>query len=584
MKNLKYFPYERNRYFFGKLMTVTDFDAEQRYVNDKRRLQNRLLAGVGVLCGLNVVQVDDTVISLEPGVALDALGREIVVDVPMIKKLSMIPGFDQMPDNATLYLCIEYDEQEREPVYSVAGAGMQGEGINHNKIGEGYKLSLTDQKPDPALFMDALRSQTLTLLDQLGVSARLILPRFARAGGEFEVKLLIEKHRQKQPLTLDAELALTCATYESGYMLKISFDETQHIAKDAYELSYTLRAADMKDAFAGIASPAGALACSLGERKLNLGAGAEAQIELCQEDEPERILSEYAQLGLDDIASALSRVPVVLARIDIVGAGVAYAIDRIQTMPFGQWVIGMPLRSLLESIDRQDILRLKERMDKLDSGGVKGAEHSSAPPDIGDIRAGFVTIDLPMNARAGERYYSQELMHGLGLGHVFIGLGVCRAGNGYQPTLFGDASIFQNRPEYAGSVGRAAALAHPDRGTFVIGVELRENVADAQTVIVRWWAIRDASQRALDVQGRSFALRPDIAYIAARESIVFEPVALGLASADCTFDVKEAEGGVIEPSGKYTAPNQPGVYEVIARSLADSTLSASAFVVVRDKE
>ena len=35
MKNMKYFPFERNKYFYGKLLTVDDFETEQRYMNDK---------------------------------------------------------------------------------------------------------------------------------------------------------------------------------------------------------------------------------------------------------------------------------------------------------------------------------------------------------------------------------------------------------------------------------------------------------------------------------------------------------------------------------------------------------------------
>ena len=42
------FPFERNRYFYGKLLTVRDFESEQKYFNDKSRLLNRLLFGSGV--------------------------------------------------------------------------------------------------------------------------------------------------------------------------------------------------------------------------------------------------------------------------------------------------------------------------------------------------------------------------------------------------------------------------------------------------------------------------------------------------------------------------------------------------------
>ena len=81
MKNLKYFPFARSRYFYGKLLTVDDFETEQKYMNDKRRMVNRFLHGSGVVCGMNVVRVDDRTISVEMGLALDFAGREIVTIV-----------------------------------------------------------------------------------------------------------------------------------------------------------------------------------------------------------------------------------------------------------------------------------------------------------------------------------------------------------------------------------------------------------------------------------------------------------------------------------------------------------------------
>ena len=65
MKNLQYFPFERNQYYYGKLITQQDFISEQKYMNDKRRLINRFLHGVGVVSGLRVVRMDDRSFSLE---------------------------------------------------------------------------------------------------------------------------------------------------------------------------------------------------------------------------------------------------------------------------------------------------------------------------------------------------------------------------------------------------------------------------------------------------------------------------------------------------------------------------------------
>ena len=76
MKNSKIFPFERNKYYFGKLMSVEDFNLEQKYVNDKRRMLNRFVIGTGVVAGMYVVRIDERTISVERGFALDSLGRK----------------------------------------------------------------------------------------------------------------------------------------------------------------------------------------------------------------------------------------------------------------------------------------------------------------------------------------------------------------------------------------------------------------------------------------------------------------------------------------------------------------------------
>ncbi|MGN1041779.1 MAG: hypothetical protein ACI4PJ_03525, partial [Acutalibacteraceae bacterium] len=98
MKNKQYYSCERNNYFFGKLMTVRDFESEQTYMNSKRRLGNRMMGGVGIVSGLDVILVDNKTFSLEPGMALDYLGREIVVPEPYVRRLNVLKGFDENKD------------------------------------------------------------------------------------------------------------------------------------------------------------------------------------------------------------------------------------------------------------------------------------------------------------------------------------------------------------------------------------------------------------------------------------------------------------------------------------------------------
>jgi hypothetical protein len=73
-------PFVRNRYFYGQLLDVQHFDLEQAYFKQKISLGHRLVSGYGVVCGLDVRLCDDgRSVRVEPGIALDKVGREIIV-------------------------------------------------------------------------------------------------------------------------------------------------------------------------------------------------------------------------------------------------------------------------------------------------------------------------------------------------------------------------------------------------------------------------------------------------------------------------------------------------------------------------
>jgi hypothetical protein len=73
-------PPRRNNFFTGKMMGVAQFERDQRYEMGGRWLLNRLTLGAGILCGLDVtVAADGKSLRLEPGVAVDPWGREIIV-------------------------------------------------------------------------------------------------------------------------------------------------------------------------------------------------------------------------------------------------------------------------------------------------------------------------------------------------------------------------------------------------------------------------------------------------------------------------------------------------------------------------
>jgi hypothetical protein len=149
MNNKKYYPFRRNNYFYGKLLTVRDFEEEQRYFNDKRRIGNFLLSGTGVVSGLGVICLDEKTISVEAGMAIDYLGREIVLEESVIKKLNVLDGFDSLENFKRVYLCLEYEESLEEKVPSVTGS-IDGND-SYNRVREGYRLFLTDTVNDEHL-------------------------------------------------------------------------------------------------------------------------------------------------------------------------------------------------------------------------------------------------------------------------------------------------------------------------------------------------------------------------------------------------------------------------------------------------
>ena len=63
----------RNRYFEGKLLSVRDFQDEQKYYIEKRKHAPRCLHGYGVACGLDV-SILKGMIRVSPGLALSLHG------------------------------------------------------------------------------------------------------------------------------------------------------------------------------------------------------------------------------------------------------------------------------------------------------------------------------------------------------------------------------------------------------------------------------------------------------------------------------------------------------------------------------
>lgn len=586
MKNLKYFPFERNRYFYGKLLTVDDFETEQKYVNDKRRMINRFLHGCGVVCGMNVVRTDETTISVEMGLALDFAGREIVIDAPFIKKLSMIEGFDtdgdEQDDAGYYYLCIDYSETEKEAVHSIANNdASQSGGEEYNKYAEGYRIYLTSQEPESESFrLEQFYTDTRTVYWGHGVRIQQVTPRFVNTGSEFELTLIVENMGQQQPVSFSYDLRLTCVQAGEARTLHIDFNEKNFERAKRYEVSYRLRAMAVEDERGMLEVTPDSFRLNIGERQAAASTACANEFTVVAGNAKREVMRQYYRTAMEQIVKTTYQQSIYLAKIAVIKAGSTYVIEEIEQMPFGQCVFNNSLAAAINEMEiaELDALHGRETAAPVQAQVQPGA---TAPVAAPVIATGAAIIDLNIGGLEEQRFLTPNITHGLGLGPVTIILGQAYSAEDDSDVLFGPAGVFGEAEARGIPPVALAAKASPSTGTFVIGARTLA-ATNVRKLRVQWTAIRDPKQNEKDSHAKRIYIKPDVTDLGVRESLYFEAVLQNVSDLRVKWSVKEAEGGVITANGMYTAPNLPGVYEIICESAAYPELRASTFVVVRE--
>ncbi len=118
---------ERLNYYEGEFLGAVDFQAEQEYHRDMRRRHNLGQHTFGIVTGLELAQAPnggtdgsnvDVDVYLQPGMAVDGLGREIVVLNQVQLTADMFAAFYSPNPGSSpvlLYIWIGYEEQLLEP-------------------------------------------------------------------------------------------------------------------------------------------------------------------------------------------------------------------------------------------------------------------------------------------------------------------------------------------------------------------------------------------------------------------------------------------------------------------------------------
>lgn len=157
---------ERTRFFTRQLITADDLTNEQHYQREKRRMHNRLLHGWGIVCGLNVVEAGEQIVTICPGYALSPQGDEIFLPSEVVLDLTQFAKGQASPCSPCgsisvgviditkdFYIAIKYAECMSNPVrVSPVGCGCDDAGCEYSRIRDSFEITCL-QTP-PATYMN----------------------------------------------------------------------------------------------------------------------------------------------------------------------------------------------------------------------------------------------------------------------------------------------------------------------------------------------------------------------------------------------------------------------------------------------
>lgn len=583
MKNIKYFSFERNKYFYGKLLSVEDFETEQRYMNDKRRLINRFVNGCGVLCGMNVVVVDDVTISVERGIALDYAGREVVIDTPVTKKLSMIEGFEEYSDAESegndLYLCIRYDESQKEAVHSITTSQTKDiDDVEYNKYEEGYSLYLTDKEPEGKLTIaDSYYKDSSIIYSGNGFSIKQEIPKYIKSRGESLIRITVEKTGQSRGIAFSYALESSCIKDVQGQAIIISFNEEDFEKSNRYVLTKKVRTMPVVDAHDQVKIVPGSFKLTIGKKKIGADVSFETVVNVTQKDIRRQIMDTYYKDIMNEVMQNSYEQHIYLAKLTIVKAGATYIIDSAKEMPFDQYIFNNMLTTIMAHMEYD----YPQTLSKKEHAAHGGKEMTISENSEGQlVTTGEAVLDLGIGGSTGQRFFSGEISHGLGLGNVYITLGISYAEGEGNTLVYGSQDIFNEKD---GMIRASlAAKVDTETGKFVIGLKCLAPT-DVRQVRVNWMAVKDKQEVVMEKTRSTMHVRPDMFNIGTKETQYYEAILEGETESRVRWSIKEENGGTIDENGMYTAPNRQGVFEIIAESMDIPGMKASTFVVVRDK-
>jgi len=588
LKDKKLLPFERNRYFTGKMLTSSDFQLEQQYMNNKRRFINSMIFGSGIICGMSVYRLDDLCVFVDSGVAIDASGREIVIQEAAVKKLSAIEGFEDTTSNY-IRLYVTYDEKEIQPVYAVSKKDEEDTYENNRTI-ENYKLFVADKEEENAFQVTSEFLSEQVLLETEDYKISITLPAIVCLRKRVKLKIMVEKLSNRA-----AVLYYRCllqfpsfSSIDNKHEAEILFDNILLQKEEKLTREIWVKVNEAKKSETYVLIKASSVHCTIDSTE-------EAQtqdvfLKIVSDDiEPRQLVNnEIGKTSYEMKSANQTNEAICLAEIKLNRLTGSYEIEEIFEKNVKKYI-----EVLADQQEREDYLGYFQSdivlAPQKDEETKKTEEASTQASSVQNMSTGIVEIPVGRKLKKGTVCYSDEVVHGLGRGNVFVTLG--SQGENYynvsreQCTIIGAPDIFKN--DSVNSAFDIAVKIFNDKGSFMVGIKAKEDI-DCAVVRLVWYAIcftNYMEQKEIPIveDGRITVNTPTVV-LAPKENYFFDITFNHMEPVQVGYELTESGTGQITPDGVYTAPNREGVFEIRIYCLNDTSICTYAYAIVKKKD
>ncbi len=592
MSTNQLYPFERNRYYPGKMLTSADFQAEQNYHINKGRFLNGLMYGQGIICGMGVFSLDDQSILIESGAAIDGSGRDVIIDSSAVKKLSAIEGFDSLTGNVAR-LKVRFKEQDVHSVYSVNHKEDDRE-YEYNRISEGYELFLQDKGDlDIDLGFDTEFLARETVFKSENYSGELMMPAIVCKGRTVKIVLEIKKIGEE-------DVSLTCrgiletpvfVTAEGEHEIEIGAEDVKLAAGGVLRKEYWVKVEDTPAIESELILRSGTATAFEDGNAINTAAHFSIRVKLSEASPLELVSREIGKTNLEMMGAVLPDDSIPLADITLVRTSNSYIIEGIVEDQVKHYVM-TPAQELMRNDYLSYYVKPVELMKKAQDvtrkeSGPSGRQRN----EFSNIATGTLEIPLGRNAREGDIRYSGEIAHGLGQGNVYVDIGYSFVsddpgmGANQKSTIYGNPDLFSYSTQRLADVETAVKVLN-EKGSFVVAARLLRPV-EYLVLTFRWVAIRfpsgDDMELTEDYYDKSISVDTPTVIMGTKESHFFGVRYNNMKAASVTYELTAPGSGEISSDGIYTAPSKEGVYEIRIYCTDMPVICTYAYAIVRKK-